>query len=248
MQTNELRHRRLRSGLIALALALSALIFLIASPRMAFAADEESGAAVPGANGSYGTSSLFADEGAHEAAREHRRSSASGNAQLLGAILGEIAKSSDTVYEQQAEAAQEQREQQRLEEEARVAAEEAAREENVRASVADIALGLLGVPYVSGGATPAGFDCSGLVRYCVLQACGWELPRTAAGQSAMGHSVSFSELQPGDLLFWGGAGGAWHVAISLGGDSYVHAPAPGQSVSVGTFQYFTPSFARRLSF
>ena len=230
MQTNELRHHRLRSGLIALALALSALIFVIASPRMAFAADEESGAAVPGANGSYGTSSLFADEGAHEAAREHRRSSASGNAQLLGAILGEIAKSSDTVYEQQA------------------AAEEAAREENVRASVADIALGLLGVPYVSGGTTPAGFDCSGLVRYCVLQACGWELPRTAVGQSAMGHSVSFSELQPGDLLFWGGAGGAWHVAISLGGDSYVHAPAPGQSVSVGTFQYFTPSFARRLSF
>ena len=151
------------------------------------------------------------------------------------------------MHSEQEEAAAELRERQRLEEEARAAEEEARRVAALRGSVADIALGYLGVPYVSGGTTPSGFDCSGLVRYCVLQACGVELPRTAAAQSTVGHAVPFDDLVRGDLLFWGGYGGAWHAGIYLGDGSYVHAPAPGQTVSVDTFQYFAPSFARRLS-
>lgn len=242
MQTNELRRNRLRHRILIVSTVFVLSVFLAGVPRLGYATE-----AVPGANDAYGSGSLFADQGAHLAAKERREASASGNARLLSAILGEIAKNTDTVYEQQSAAAAEQREQQRLEEEARLAAEEAARIENLRASIANIALGFQGVPYVSGGTTPSGFDCSGLVRYCVLQACGIELPRTAASQSTVGYGVSFDELQPGDLLFWGGFGGAWHVAISLGGSSYVHAPAPGQAVSVDTFQYFTPSFARRLS-
>lgn len=251
MQTNELRSGRLRRAAIA-AMMLAAL--LCSTPAPALASEGEQGTPAPGTDGSYGTSSLFAEEGAAQAAKEARKANASGNSKIIGALLGEIAKSSGTVHAEQEEAAAELREQQRLEEEARRAEEEARaaqeaaeREAALRSSVADAALGYLGVPYVSGGTAPSGFDCSGLVRYCVLQACGVELPRTAAAQSTMGYAVSFDDLARGDLLFWGGYGSAWHVGIYLGDGSYVHAPAPGQTVSVDTFQYFAPSFARRLS-
>lgn len=252
MQTRELRGGRLRRTTITVAF-LAALLCSVPAPALASEGGQADSPA-PGTDGSYGTTSLFAEEGAVRAAREARKANASGNSRIIGALLGEIAKSSDTVHAEQEEAAAELLERQRLEEEARRAEEEARaaqeaaqREADLRGSVADVALGYLGVPYASGGTTPSGFDCSGLVRYCVLQACGVELPRTAAAQSTAGYGVSFDELVRGDLLFWGGYGNAWHVGIYLGDGSYVHAPAPGQTVSVDTFQYFAPSFARRLS-
>lgn len=100
----------------------------------------------------------------------------------------------------------------------------------------------IGVPYVYGGETPAGFDCSGLVRYAAKMA-GISLPRTSQKQSAVGSYVSVSQLQAGDLVFWGGAS---HVGIYIGGGQYIHAPRPGENVKVGSVQYYTPSFGRRL--
>ena len=100
----------------------------------------------------------------------------------------------------------------------------------------------IGVPYVYGGSSPAGFDCSGLIWY----ASGKTLPRTSQAQSTLGTYVAVSDLQAGDLVFWGGVGSAYHVGIYIGGGQYIHAPAPGQNVSVGSVQYFAPSFGKRL--
>ncbi|WP_373563510.1 C40 family peptidase [Bombilactobacillus bombi] len=104
----------------------------------------------------------------------------------------------------------------------------------------------LGVPYVWGGTTPQGFDCSGLVQYVAL-ANGLSLPRTSQQQSECGTYIPLSQIQPGDLLFWGEVGAAEHVAIYLGNGQYIHAPQPGQNVKIGRLQWFTPTFGRRLN-
>lgn len=107
------------------------------------------------------------------------------------------------------------------------------------------ALQFIGTPYVYGGAQPGGFDCSGLVWYAAKMA-GISLPRTSQAQSTVGTKVSLSELQPGDLVFWGGVGSAHHVGIYIGGGSYVHAPTEGQNVTTMSMQYYKPDFGRRL--
>lgn len=103
-----------------------------------------------------------------------------------------------------------------------------------------------GAPYVYGGTTPSGFDCSGFVLYCFRTALGMDLPRTAAAQSGLGTSVPMDSLERGDLLFWGSGGGVYHVGIYVGDGSYIHAAGDGQGVCVDTMTYFTPSFAKRL--
>ncbi len=88
-----------------------------------------------------------------------------------------------------------------------------------------------GVPYVWGGETPGvGFDCSGLVQWAWRQA-GVDLPRTAAAQyDAIAH-VSLSDLQPGDLLFWG-YGGISHVGMYVGDGDIINAPETGEVVRI----------------
>ncbi|MBM6641277.1 C40 family peptidase [Lacticaseibacillus paracasei] len=112
-------------------------------------------------------------------------------------------------------------------------------------SIASNAAKYIGVPYVYGGTSPSGFDCSGLIYYAAKEA-GINLPRTSQAQSTLGSYVSVSDLQAGDLVFWGGVGSAYHVGIYIGGGQYVHAPAPGQSVTIQSMAYFAPSFGRRL--
>ena len=103
-----------------------------------------------------------------------------------------------------------------------------------------------GAPYVYGGTTPSGFDCSGFVLYCFRTALGMDLPRTAAAQSGLGEPVPMDSLERGDLLFWGSGGGVYHVGIYVGDGSYIHAAGDGQGVCVDTMTYFAPSFAKRL--
>ena len=112
-------------------------------------------------------------------------------------------------------------------------------------NVVSFAESLIGVPYVYGGTTPSGFDCSGFVQY-VYGHFGVNLPRTTTQQENCGTQIPVSQAQPGDLYFWGNKGSAYHVAICIGNGKYIAAPEPGQSVSIGSTQYFQPSFAVRL--
>ncbi|NVY96676.1 C40 family peptidase [Lactobacillus sp. DCY120] len=114
-------------------------------------------------------------------------------------------------------------------------------------TVVNAALSQVGVPYVWGGSTPGvGLDCSGLTQYAYSQA-GVSLGHYTVSQEGAGRQVSLSALQPGDLLFWGSRGATYHCAIYIGGNQYVAAPQPGQSVSVQSISgYFMPSFGVRV--
>ena len=112
-------------------------------------------------------------------------------------------------------------------------------------AITSYALTFLGVPYVWGGTTPSGFDCSGLVQY-VYSHFGINLGRTTYTQQYAGTKISLASAQAGDLYFWGSYGSAYHVAIALGGGQYVMAPAPGQNVMIGSVSSYTPSFAVRV--
>lgn len=99
--------------------------------------------------------------------------------------------------------------------------------------VVAIAQRYLGVPYVYGGASPSGFDCSGLTMYCYAQ-IGISLPHGATAQQQMSTPVPISALQPGDLVFFGGPSYSYHVGIYVGGGTMIHAPHTGAVVSYGS--------------
>jgi cell wall-associated NlpC family hydrolase len=101
-------------------------------------------------------------------------------------------------------------------------------------SVVGIAQRYLGVPYVYGGASPSGFDCSGLTMYCYAQV-GVGLSHGATDQQHASTPVPLNALQPGDLVFFGNASYSYHVGIYVGGGSMIHAPHTGAVVSYGSW-------------
>lgn len=103
-----------------------------------------------------------------------------------------------------------------------------------RHRVVNLARHFLGVPYVWGGSSPSGFDCSGLVQY-VYRHVGVHLGRTTYAQHAEGRRVSMRHLRPGDVVFNASLG---HEALYIGGGAVIEAPRTGLNVriaSVGRF-------------
>jgi len=98
--------------------------------------------------------------------------------------------------------------------------------------IVKIAMGYFGVPYVWGGASPSGFDCSGLTMYCYAQ-IGIHMSHGATDQQRQSTPVSLGDLRPGDLVFFGSSSYSHHVAIYAGGGSVIEAPHTGAVVGYG---------------
>lgn len=123
-----------------------------------------------------------------------------------------------------------------------VGASESAAPAEAATGVTGLARQYLGVPYVWGGTTPAGFDCSGFTSW-VYSHNGISLPRVSQTQMNVGQAVSLENAQPGDLVWMNGGG---HVGIYLGGGQVIHAPAPGESVMVSPVSRWTSIGFRHL--
>ncbi|HWX08342.1 MAG TPA: NlpC/P60 family protein [Gaiellaceae bacterium] len=111
--------------------------------------------------------------------------------------------------------------------------------------VVGIAMRFLGVPYVWGGSSPSGFDCSGFVAYVYAQV-GVSLPHYTGAQWGVGVPVARTDLQPGDLVFFDGLG---HVGIYIGGGQFIHAPHTGTVVQIASLDgWYTSNYvgARRI--
>ena len=103
----------------------------------------------------------------------------------------------------------------------------------------------VGKAYVSGATGPSAYDCSGLVQAAFKQV-GISLPRVSQDQSTAGTQVGLDNLQPGDILYWGGAGSAYHVGVYVGDGMFVGAQNSSTGVVEKPLSYDPPSGAVRV--
>jgi cell wall-associated NlpC family hydrolase len=103
----------------------------------------------------------------------------------------------------------------------------------------------IGKSYVLGASGPSAYDCSGLVQAAFKQ-IGVSLPSVSQDQSTAGTQVSLSNLQPGDILYWGSAGSAYHVAVYVGDGMFVGAQNPSTGIVEKPLSYDPPTGAVRV--
>jgi cell wall-associated NlpC family hydrolase len=101
-----------------------------------------------------------------------------------------------------------------------------------------------GRPYARGGAGPRAFDCSGFTRYVVRQALGKSLPHQSSAQRGAVKKISRAQAKPGDLVFFHGRGGIYHVGIYAGKGKLFHASRPGTRSGVGPIFSSSITFGR----
>ena len=112
--------------------------------------------------------------------------------------------------------------------------------------IADFAVQYVGYPYVYGGnSLTNGVDCSGFTQQVYLH-FGYSIPRRASIQATVGTSVAISDLQPGDLVFYGDSEGVGHVVIYIGNGKVVHASTPSKGIIISDLYYRTPMCAKRI--
>lgn len=100
-------------------------------------------------------------------------------------------------------------------------------------AVIKLANAQLGKPYKYGATGPNSFDCSGLTQYVYKNAVGVAIPRVSSDQAKTGKSISYNNLQPGDLVFFNTSGsGISHVGIYIGNNEMIHAPSSGKTISI----------------
>ena len=112
-------------------------------------------------------------------------------------------------------------------------------------AVVAYASNFLGTPYLWGGTTPAGFDCSGFTQY-VYKHFGINLGRTTKNQIYDGVGVSRDQLQPGDLVFYGKGGVPNHMGIYIGNGMYIHSPRTGDVIKISPYDRSDYITARRV--
>src|SRR5690625_113647 len=105
-------------------------------------------------------------------------------------------------------------------------------------AIVDTARQYVGTPYVWGGSTPSGFDCSGFTAYVFAQV-GIDLPRNSGAQRGAGQVVSASEARPGDLVWWPG-----HIGIYTGDGNHIAARNPGTALHESPIYRDNPTFIR----
>ncbi|MCI0385893.1 C40 family peptidase [Streptomyces sp. CNQ085] len=103
----------------------------------------------------------------------------------------------------------------------------------------------VGKAYVMGATGPSAYDCSSLTQAAFRQA-GISLPRTSQPQSTAGTQVSLSSVRPGDILYWGSAGSAYHVAVYIGNGRFIGAQNPSTGVVERDMSYDMPTGAVRV--
>ncbi|MCX5204927.1 C40 family peptidase [Streptomyces sp. NBC_00237] len=113
------------------------------------------------------------------------------------------------------------------------------------AAVIAFARAQIGDAYVLGSTGPNAWDCSGLTQ-AAFRTIGVDLPRVSQSQSTFGKQVGLGNLQPGDILYWGGAGSAYHVGIYVGGGNFVGAQNSGTGVVERPLSYDPPTGAVRV--
>jgi cell wall-associated NlpC family hydrolase len=113
------------------------------------------------------------------------------------------------------------------------------------ASVIAFARAQIGDAYVMGSTGPNAWDCSGLMQ-AAFRTIGVDLPRVSQGQSTAGTQVGLDNLQPGDILYWGAAGSAYHVGVYVGGGNFVGAQNSSTGVVERPLSYDPPTGAVRV--